>query len=491
VVNLHVAPGLGNAMGSLYNAAMGKMPLVVTAGQQDSRMLAQEPLLSYDLVAMAAPLTKWAVQIQHAKDIPLILSRAFKVAQDPPRGPVFVALPGDVLDDEAIMQIPEPGVFRRDSRPAPGAVETAVDLLVNAVNPAIICGDGVSAVNAQNALVRLSETLGAPVWNTLMMGALNFPTSHPHFRGLLPGEAPVTRQMLGDTDVILAVGARLFDAIFHAEGSPLPDGCRLVQLDNASWEIAKNIPVDMGILADPGQGLDLLEKRAAAIMGPDLRHAAKKRCVKMADEKIAMDKVMAKDSQKRWDNIPISPARLMSDLKDCLPENAVIYNEAITAYIDLISSIPFDRPGSLFGNHGGGIGQGLPGALGVKLAKPDQPVIALVGDGSAMYTIQSLWTAAYHDIPVVYIILSNRGYRILKYNMNRYVTLQDIKSETPYAYMNFDNPPLDFVGLARGMGVAGKCITKPDDIKPAIKEALAKNRPYVLEVVTEGKGPGE
>ncbi len=491
VVNLHVAPGLGNAMGSLYNAAMGRMPLVVTAGQQDSRMLIHEPLLSHDLVAMAKPLTKWAVQIQHTKDIPLIMSRAFKIAQDPPRGPVFVALPGDVLDDEAFMDIPDLGVFHRDVRPSPEAVDAAADILANAAAPGIICGDGVSAANAQEELVRLAETLGAPVWNTLMMGALNFPTSHPQFKGLLPGEAPITRQMLGNTDVILAVGARLFDAVFYAEGSPLPDHCKLIHLDDASWEIGKNIPVDVGILANPKQGLALLEQRVAEQMTRNGRQGAEKRCAEMAEQKKIVDRVFVENTEKRWNNIPIAPVRLMADLKACLPENAIIYNEAITAYIDLISSIPFERPGTLFGNHGGGIGQGLPGALGVKLAKPDHPVIALVGDGSAMYTVQSFWTAASHDIPVVYIILSNQGYRILKYNMHRYITLQNIKTETPYAFMDFQDPPLDFVGLARSMGVDGKSITRPDDIKPAILEALDRNKPYVLEVRTEGKGPGE
>jgi benzoylformate decarboxylase len=157
VVNLHVAPGLGNALGSLYNAQMGKMPLLVTAGQQDTRMLIREPLLSYDLVEMAKPLSKWAVQIQHAKDIPVILSRAFKIAQDPPRGPVFVALPGDVLDDNVNIDVPEKSNFYRSVRPDLQGILKASELLIHAKNPVIICGDGVSASNVEAELITMAE----------------------------------------------------------------------------------------------------------------------------------------------------------------------------------------------------------------------------------------------------------------------------------------------------------------------------------------------
>ena len=228
-----------------------------------------------------------------------------------------------------------------------------------------------------------------------------------------------------------------------------------------------------------------------AEMTESFRQSAATRRASMAEQKKALQSQLDEHCQKRGDSVPISPLRLMADLRDCLPANAIIYNEAVTAYLDLISMVPFERPGSLFGNHGGGIGQGLPGALGVKLARPDQPVIALVGDGSAMYTIQSLWTAAFHNIAVLYIILSNQSYRILKYNMHRYLTLQKIQTDEPYPLMDFKNPPLDFVGMARSMGLPGRCVEHPGEIREAISEALAVNGPYVLEVRTEGRGPGE
>lgn len=491
VVNLHVAPGLGNALGMLYNAAVGKMPLVVTAGQQDTRILAREPLLSYDLVAMAKPLCKWAVELRHTSEIPIILPRAFKVAQDPPRGPVFISLPGNVLDDEADLTLPTPQrVFRR-MRPDPEGLAAAADLLAAASEPAIICGDGVAASQAQAALVLLAEALGAPVWGSLIPGAVNFPMSHEQYRGQLTGEYPAIQRALGEADVVLAVGAGLFTEVFYSPGTPLPEGCRLIQIDNGSWEIGKNLPASVGLLSDPKLALEELLEAVASRQSPEAGEQAKRRREALAQIKRQENKRLEKRLQEKWDSVPISPARLMAELKACLPQDAVIYNESITAAADVVRALDLDRPGSYFGNHGGGIGQGLPGALGVSLALPDRPVIAIVGDGSAMYTIQSFWTAAHHHIPVIYLILSNRSYRILKFNLNRYRRQLGLSPESDYPHMDLDAPPLDFARLAEGMGVNGRQVTEPSELGPALREALGHGGPYVLEVVTEGRGPGE
>jgi benzoylformate decarboxylase len=491
VVNLHVAPGLGNALGALYNATIGKMPLVVTAGQQDSRMLVREPVLSHDLVAMAKPLTKWAVQLQHVEEIPIIIPRAFKVAQDSPRGPVFVALPSNVIDQEADLSPPSPGTSYRRTRPDPQGIAAAAELLAKADHPVIICGDGVAASHAQEELVQVAEHLGAQVWNTLLMGALNFPISHPQFRGELPGEYTTIRRALGEADVVLAVGADLFDEVFYAEGSPFPDGCALIHLHDSPWEIGKNLPIAIGLLADPKLALqELAEEIVPKMAGAAQQRAAQRRAA-MAAQKQQERERQGKRARERWDSSPIAPARLMAALRDCLPDDVVLYHEAITATADLLRSIPLERPGSLFGNHGGGIGQGLPGALGVKLALPERPVVALVGDGSAMYTVQSFWTAAHYHIPVVYIILNNQSYRILKFNMNRYRRTLHIAPGRPYPFMDLTNPPLDFVDIARGMGLAGKRVAHPNDIQPAVTEALALGAPYVLEVMTEGRVPAQ
>lgn len=487
VVNLHVAPGLGNALGALYNAMIGKVPLVVTAGQQDSRMLVREPVLSHDLVAMARPVTKWAIQIQHVEEIPVIIRRAFKVAQDAPRGPVFIALPGNILDQEADFTLPPPSVPYRRSRPDPEGMTAAAESLATAHSPVIICGDGVASSQAMTELVQIAELLGAHVWNTVLMGALNFPLSHPQFRGELPGEYAAIRRALGDADVILAVGADLFDEVFYADGSPLPESSTLIHLDNSPWEIGKNLPAAVGLLADPKLALQELSEVLVPKMTQAARERAKQRRDAMQTQKHQERERQSARARARWDDAPIAPARLMAALHDSLPEDVIVYNEAITAATDLIRTLQLERANSLFGNHGGGIGQGLPGALGVKLAHPKRPVVALVGDGSAMYTVQSFWSAAHHRIPVVYLVLSNHSYRILKFNMNRYRRLLHLDPERPYPFMDLTEPALDFVDLARGMGMAGQRVTHPGDLQAAVTDALAQDVPYVLDVQIDGR----
>jgi len=491
VVNLHVAPGLGNALGMLYNATVGKMPLVVTAGQQDSRMLVREPILSYDLVSMAQPLVKWAVQVQHVEEIPVIVPRAFKVAQDAPRGPVFLALPSNVIDQQADLRLPGPSAVYRRNRPDPAGVAAAAALLARAQSPVIICGDGVAASQAQAELIQVAEQLGAQVWNTVVVGALNFPNTHPQYRGELPGEHAAIRRALGDADAVLAVGAELFDEVFYSAEPPLPEGCTLIQVDNSAWAMGKNLSPTISLLADPKLALQELSEVVVPSMSDAARQQVAQRRATLAAQKQQERERQERRAHERWDSVPIAAARLMAALRDCLPANTVLYNEAITATGDVLRTLPLERPDSLFGNHGGGIGQGLPGALGVKLAHPDQPVVALVGDGSSMYSVQSFWTAAHHNIPVVYIILSNRSYRILKFNMNRYRRALHIPPGRPYTHLDLTNPVLDFVEIAHGMGVAGRRITHPAEIQPAVTEALALGTPYVLEVVTEGSVPAQ
>jgi benzoylformate decarboxylase len=491
VVNLHVAPGLGNSLGMLYNAAVGKMPLVVTAGQQDSRMVVREPILSYDLVSMAKPLVKWAVQLQHIEDIPVIFPRAFKVAQDAPRGPVFIALPGNIIDQQADLQLPPPSTAYRRNRPDPEGVAAAARLLAQAQHPVIICGDGVAASQAQAELVQVAEQLGAQVWHTVLFGALNFPNTHPQYRGELPGEHATIRRVLADADVVLAVGAELFDEIFYTAEAPLPEGCALIQVDNAAWSLGKNITPTLSLLADPKLALQELSEVVVPSLSEAARQQIAQRRAAMATQKQQEHERQEQRIARYHDSVPIAPARLMAALREALPAQTVFYNEAITATGEMLRTIPLELPGSLFGNHGGGIGQGLPGALGVKLANPERPVVALVGDGSSMYTIQSFWTAAHHNIPVIYVILSNRSYRILKLNMNRYRRGLDIPSGRPYPHMDLTQPALDFVEIAHGMGVAGQRVTHPEALQPAIAAALALGRPYVLEVVTEGSVPGQ
>jgi benzoylformate decarboxylase len=190
---------------------------------------------------------------------------------------------------------------------------------------------------------------------------------------------------------------------------------------------------------------------------------------------------------KRWDREPLSVPRVMAELAATLPPDAIVVDEAITAGPDLARTIAFDRPGDYWGARGGGIGQALPGALGVKLAHPDRPVVAVSGDGSAMYSIQALWTAAHHDIGAVFLILSNREYRILKHNMDTYRQRFGVRAERPYLHMDLDKPPLGFTEMAQGMGVTGIRAHTTAELRAALETAFRAARPCLIDVAVEGR----
>ncbi len=429
VVNVHVAPGLGNALGMLYNAFKARAPLVVTAGQQDTRLRLRGPVLGHDLVAMAAPLTKWSVQVERADEFPLIMHRALKIATDPPAGPVFVALPIDVMEQETDQAPLPPGRLHRAPEPDPAGIEAAAALLLGSRRPAIVVGD--DAASAAAELAALAEQLGAGVWCEGIRTHQVVPTNHPNFRLGLPFDAVAIRQALDGSDVVLLVGGPFFEEVWYAPGSPLPDALRALKAQDAQAQ----------------------RTRAA----------------------------------KRWDSAPISMPRLMAEIEGALPPDAIVVDESITAGPDLARTVQFERAGDYVGARGGGIGQALPGALGIKLAHPDRPVVALSGDGSAMYSIQALWTAAHHDLAVAFVILNNREYRILKHNMDTYRQRFGAKPDRGYPNMDLVSPDLGFVDIARGLGVEGVRVSTPGELRPALDRALDAKRPFLLDVAIEGR----
>jgi benzoylformate decarboxylase len=191
--------------------------------------------------------------------------------------------------------------------------------------------------------------------------------------------------------------------------------------------------------------------------------------------------------EKSWSREPSSMPRVAAELRRGLPDNAVIVDESITASLDLAWSFEYRGFGDYFAGRGGGIGQGLAGAIGIKIAMPDRPVVAVSGDGSAMYNIQALWTAAHHKLAIVFVILSNREYRILKHNVDVWRQNFGAGTQHPYQQMDLTGPELDFVHLAAGMGVEGIRVENADAIAPAVARAVAANRPYLVEIAVEGK----
>ncbi len=492
VVNLHAAPGLGNGIGMLYNALKANAPMVVTAGQQDTRMLRRDPILAHDLVAMAAPVTKWSAQVQSADEMDEVMRRAFKIAHDPPYGPVFVALPIDVMEQETHNAAQAPGRLYRAPAADALAVQEMSALILAARAPVIVVGDAVARAGAVDDLVRLAGQIGAPVWFEGIRGHASFPGTHAHARGTLPFDAAAIRKTLAGADLVLLLGGAFFEEIWFSPGAPFPKGAKVVQIESSPQALAHNFAVDAGMVAEMGAALRALggaiDAEGAANAG--WRDAARERCARLASEKARDTEAYQARLAKAWARTPISMPRAMAELRSATPANAVIVEESITSSIDMAAAFAYDAPDQYLGARGGGIGQGLAGAIGAALAHGDatgRPVLCVSGDGSAMYSIQALWTAAHHQLPIVFVILANREYRVLKHNLDIFRERFDAASSQPYPHMDLGTPALGFVEMAAGMGVPGVRVSHPDEIGGAIEQAFAAHAPRLVEIVIEGK----
>jgi benzoylformate decarboxylase len=485
--NLHVAPGLGNGIGSLYGALKANSPLVVTAGQQDTRMRLANPILSHDLVAMAAPLTKWSVQCERADEIAPILRRAFKVATDAPKGPVFVSLPIDVMEQETSVEAVVPDRLWRSTHPDPRGVDELASLLLDSRNPAIVAGDDVARAAAPDVLVALSETIGAPVWFEGLRGHAPFPTSHPNHRQSLPNDAAQVRKAFGDADLVLLLGGSFFEDVWYAAGGHFAEDTVVLQIEESPERLACNHRLDAGLVGDMAVSIAALTHALHARASAEYKSAAQRRNQALAELRARDKEAYRARVEKSWSREPTSMPRVTAELRRGLPDDAVIVDESITASLDLARSFDYRGLGDYFGGRGGGIGQGFAGAIGVKVATPDRPVIAISGDGSAMYSIQALWTAAHHKLAIVFVILANRQYRVLKHNVDAWRQNFAAGTQHPYQNMDLTAPELDFVQLAAGQGVEGVRVEKAGDIAPALARAVAAGRPYLVEIAVEGK----
>ena len=484
--NIHIAGGLANGISGLYNAFRGGTPLVLTAGNSDTRMLIREPVLSGDLVEMTKQYTKWSVEVRHASDIPVAIRRAFKEAKTPPTGPVFVSFPWNTLDEEIDFDaVPSSeGYFR--VRPDSEAVARATDLLASAENPVIIVGDRVAQAGAVEQVVRVAEQTGARVVAT-SYSEVNFPTAHPQWGGMLNLNSPATARQFENADVALAVGTDVFASFLYVDVPFLKADVHLIHLDSNYWEIEKSYPTEVGILADPSAGMaDLAESLDGRMTGSQ-REAAATRAATLAAGRQRDAERYQERIKANWDNRPMPVERMMHELADAVPADTIIADEAVTSRPALNRAFDFEKPGDIYGIRGGALGWAMPGALGVKLAHPDRPVLAVVGDGASMYTVQALWTASRYNIPVVYAICNNQAYRILKVNMEVYLRdmLDDRERDSDYVGMDFANR-LDLAMMAQAMGVHGERLDDPADIGPAVKRAFESGRPALLDISISG-----
>ncbi len=484
--NIHIAGGLANGISGLYNAFRGGTPLVLTAGNSDTRMLINEPVLSGDLVEMTRQYTKWSVEIRHASDIPVAIRRAFKEAKTPPTGPVFVSFPWDTLDEEIDFEAvaSSDGYFR--IRPDAAAVDRATELLAGAENPVIVVGDRVAQSGAVEQLVRVAEQTGARVVAT-SYSEVNFPTAHPQWGGMLNLNSPATARQFQNADVVMAVGTDVFASFLYVDVPFLNPDTRLIHLDSNYWEIEKSYPTEVGIMADPAAGMADLAVSLESNMTGGQREAAATRAATLAAARERDAERYQERIAATWDNSPMPVERMMHELADAVPPNTIIADEAVTSRPAVNRAFDFEKPGDIYGIRGGALGWAMPGALGVKLAHPDRPVLAVVGDGASMYTVQALWTAGRYNIPVVYAICNNQAYRILKVNMEVYLRdmLDDRERASDYVGMDFANR-LDLAMMAQAMGVHGERVDDPMEIGPAIQRAFDSGKPALLDITISG-----
>ena len=488
VVCLHITGGLGNAMGMLYNAYCGGTPLLLLAGQQDRRLRFGEPVLEGDTVAVARPWTKWSVEVQRVEDLPAAVRRAVQTALTPPTGPVFLSLPVDVqLDSAAGLDCPSPHIPDRRIRPPLDALQKAAQTLAEAQNPVILAGSRVTEAAAVDELVALAEQLGAPVLAEQQSShaRLPMPAHHPLYAGSLPLWAPDVRQRLADFDVILVAGMNLLRLYIYREPAcPIPEHIRLIHLDADPREIGKNYPLEVGLLGDPKAGLAELTRLVLEIQPAANVRAAAQRRKEHAARRAAEREVLLASIEAQRDRRPITPLTLMGALARVLPPDAAVVEEAATTHQNVLErlGLPQDPTGH-FAHRGWALGWGLGCAIGVKLAWPERPAVALLGDGAALYGIQGLWTAAHHHIPVTFVIANNAQYKILK--VSGHVMQLPQVAQGNYLAMDLVEPEVDFVGLAHSFGIQAHRVTGPDELGDRLYDSFSQTEPVLLDVPIE------
>lgn len=489
VVQLHSGVGLGNGVGMMYQAKRGHAPLVVLAGESGVVYDAMDAQMAADLVGIAKPVTKWATRVVHPSSLLRVLRRAIKMACTAPMGPVFVALPMDVLDAPFEEEIVPTAMLDTAVAPSEAQVHRVAQALANATRPLMLIGDGIAYSGAQAEITKLAELTGAEVWG-VDSSEVNIPGSHPQYLGQLGhmfGEH--SRPLTSRSDVVFICGTYVFPEVFPSLSGVFAPGATVIHIDHDDYEIGKNFPVDIGVVADPKATLTPVIAAVQQVMTQQQRQDAQARAAKLGATK-QQDVANQKKADEAFNTaVPLHGAPFMRELAAQLPPDAIIFDEALTTSGDLTRYIPPDGRGQYFQTRGGSLGVGVPGAIGLKLANPDKTVVGFSGDGGSMYTIQALWTAAHHRVNAKFVICNNRSYKLLKLNIHEYWRERHIEERDFPESFEITDPDLQFVDIARGMGVAGVRVERPEEIAPAIKQALAHDGPFLIDLVLSSDVP--
>jgi benzoylformate decarboxylase len=479
-VSLHVAAGTANGLIGMLNARRSRTPMVVVAGQQDQRHMLQDPMLSGDLVALAAGAAKHAQEVHRPQDLPVVLRRAFALAQRPPQGPVFVSVPMDVLMDQAPVEVP----VRSPMAPAGAAsdLDRAAALLARAQRPAIVAGDGVGRDGAVAALVQVAEALGAVTYHQPMNDCLDFPGGHPLYAGPLPPVNAAIHKELTGYDALLIAGCRAFTPHHYSAGPPVPDGLPVVQLDTDPAEPGRNFPVALGLIGPLDASLASL---AGHLRQQVPERAARRRTEEAASRHATERAALDLSALAAYGRAPLDPLAAAHALVAALPDNAVLVEEAITVGVQLRRVLRRDMPGGFVHTVGGGLGWGIGAAVGHRLGAPDRPVVAVLGDGCAMFGLQGLWTAARMRVPVLFVVMANGEYRTLKDTLDTLDGL-DGRSAALHRYTGLDLGELDWRDAARFFGIPALRVGTTDELGAAVSAVAELDGPLLVEVPLRG-----
>jgi benzoylformate decarboxylase len=441
-------------MGNLFTAFRNKTPLVVTAGQQARGILPYRPYLFAERATeFPRPYVKWSAEPARAEDVPAAIAQAFLIASQHPRGPTFVSIPSD---DWAHPASPPP--IRRiatEFAPDPAAIARLAEALAQAVTPAIVVGPDVDRSGAVEPMVMLAEKAKASVWASPMSSRSSFPEKHPLFAGFLHAAPHAIANALSAADLIVVVGAPVFT--FHVEGH-----CALFDTRPAVWQITDD-PVEAATAA---LGESIIGTLPAAL-------SALADCLPGSTRTVPPARRQAPVPAPA---VPLPPAYVLDRLSANLPEGTIIVEEAPSHRPAIQQYLP--RPGadSFYTMASGGLGYGLPASIGVAFARPDRPVVCLVGDGSSMYSIQAIWTAVQHRLPVKFIVMNNSGYGAMR-SFNRVMGAEGAPG--------IDLPGLNFVALAEGLGCKAQSVAEPGELDAAFAGLFASDGPILLDIVVD------
>ena len=458
IANLHTAPGVGNAMGAIFNAQANHSPVLVTAGQQArAQMTLQANLTNRDAIRMPHPLVKWAYEPARAEDVPLALARGIHLASLPPQGPTFVSIPMDDWGAEVDETDARAAIERRvDGRAVanPEAIARLAAQLDGASNPVMVAGPDIDASGGWDAAVGFAERQRLPVWATPAPGGgkLGFPEGHPNFRGVLPPAIGPVAQTLEGHDLILVVGSSVFPYYPYIPGPLLPEGAELVAITSDPDEAAR-APMGDAIVADVGLSLAALLE-----VVPESSRPA-------PEPNPGPTEIPAED--------PLNSSTVHSALAEVFPEDGIVVLESPASTLALRNQLRLSRPGSYYFSAGGGLGFGLAASVGVQLAQPDRPVVCVIGEGSVQYAVTAFWSAVAHEVPVTFLVLRNSEYAILKW----FAEVESVQGAP-----GLDLPELDVAAVAAGYGVSTQRASGRDEVRDALAQALASSRPELVEV---------